>query len=102
MVTIRSVVDLQLLRTAIERHIELAFACVDAGANYAMLTHLPRPFLVMRTLGSFNHPGPMKKPIAILLRTTALKALGGCDPTISRPGSGGHLSRAVPHGTLAM
>src|SRR5215468_2951337 len=44
----------------IERHIELAFASVDAGADYVMLAHLPRPFLVMRTLGSFNHPGPMK------------------------------------------
>src|SRR5258708_1601463 len=33
-----------------------------------MLAHLRRPFLVMRTYSSFNHPGPMKKPTAILLR----------------------------------
>src|SRR5262249_9819373 len=69
LVTLRGVVELQLLGTLIDRHIELAFAGVDAGAGYGMLTHLRRPFLVMRTLRSFNHPGPMKKPIAILLRT---------------------------------
>jgi hypothetical protein len=40
------------------------------------------PFLVMRTHGSFNHPGPMKMPIAILLRQAALKAEADCDPTI--------------------
>ena len=39
----------------------------------------------MRTLGSFNHPGPMKKPIAILLRTSALTAAVGYDPTIGGP-----------------
>src|SRR5205807_713841 len=53
---------------AIDRHIELVFAGIDAGADYAMLAHLRRPFLVMRTYSSFNHPGPMKKPTAILLR----------------------------------
>jgi hypothetical protein len=59
------------------------------------------PFLVMRTHGSFNHPGPMKKPIAILLRQAALKAEADYDPTIGGP-SGGHLGRAVPHGTIAV
>src|SRR5215468_4428947 len=60
-VTIRSIVQLQLVRTAVQRHIELVFASIDASADHAMLAHLRRPFLVMRTLGSFNHPGPMKK-----------------------------------------
>jgi hypothetical protein len=62
-----------------------------------MFAHLPRPFLVMRTLGSFNHPGPMKRPTAILLRMTALKASVG---TIRRPATrprwppgSGHSSR---------
>jgi hypothetical protein len=39
----------------------------------------------MRTHGSFNHPGPMKKPIAILLRQAALKAEVDYDPTIGGP-----------------
>src|SRR5882672_4486311 len=83
--TICSVLDLQLVRMLLDRHIELAFAGVDAGADYGMLAHLRRPFLVMRTLGSFNHPGPMKTPIAILLRTAALKASVGFDPTTGGP-----------------
>src|SRR4029450_2021452 len=60
-VTIRSIVYLQPIRPALQRHIELVFASIDASADHAMLAHLRRPFLVMRTLGSFNHPGPMKK-----------------------------------------
>src|SRR6516165_9079247 len=38
-------------------------------------------------------------PTAILLRKTALKASVGNDPIDRRPGSGGHLGRAIPHGT---
>ena len=46
LVPLLAVRDLQLLvRTSIQRHIELAFASIDAGANYAMLPHLPRTFL---------------------------------------------------------
>jgi hypothetical protein len=49
-----------------------------------MLVHLRRPFLVMRTLGSFNHPGPDEEPIAILLRNSP-KGCGANDPTIGSP-----------------
>ena len=59
-VAIRGVVDLHFLDAFRERHIELVLTSVDTGAGYAMLAHLPRPFLVMRTHSSFNHPGPMK------------------------------------------
>jgi hypothetical protein len=38
----------------------------------------------MRTLGSFNHPGPMEKPTAILL-TSSPKGSGDDDPTIGDP-----------------
>jgi hypothetical protein len=61
------IVDLQAVLTAVQRDIELIFARVDAGRRCGMLAHLRRPFLVMRTLGSFNHPGPDEEPIAILL-----------------------------------
>src|SRR5258708_23714397 len=43
-----------------QRHIELGFAGIDTGGIDGILTHLRRPFLAMRTLGSVNHPGPMK------------------------------------------
>ena len=38
----------------------------------------------MRTLGSFNHPGPMKMPIAILLRSRPYGS-GALDPTTGDP-----------------
>src|SRR5690349_7087219 len=79
------VLDLHMLSSIRQRHIQLALAGIDAGANRDMLAHLRRPFLEMRTLGSFNHTGPMKKPIAILLQTSALTAAMGCDPTIGGP-----------------
>src|SRR5262249_42275537 len=82
---IASVVDLQPLRAAMQRHLELVFAGIDAGADHAMLAHLPRPFLVMRTHGSFNHPGPDEEPTAILLLSAALAASVGHDPTIGGP-----------------
>jgi len=83
-VPIRTVVDLQLLWTLVESHVELVLAGVDAGTNHAMLGHLRRPFLVMRTLGSFNHPGPDEEPIAILL-TTSPCGSGALDPTTGDP-----------------
>jgi hypothetical protein len=43
------------------------------------------PFLVMRTHGSFNHPGPDEVPIAISLQKAALAASVGNDPTIGGP-----------------
>src|SRR5579863_3699986 len=79
---IRRIVDLELIRLPLDRHIELAFAGIDTGANHAMLAHLPRPFLVMRTQGSFNHPGPMKcRPRSCYDRQPATAAMD-CDPTI--------------------
>ena len=79
------VIHLQADRTLCQSDIKLTFAGVDPGADRDRLAHLRRPFLGMRTLGSFNHPGPMKRPIAILLQTSALKAAMGCDPTIGDP-----------------
>src|SRR5215470_18799768 len=65
-----------------------------------MLAHLRRPFLVMRTLGSFNHPGPMKKPIAISLQSSP-QGFGWArsDDQLARPGwppGSGRSSRNVP------
>jgi hypothetical protein len=100
LVTLRGVVDLQLLRAAIERNVELPFAGIDPSADRGTFSHLRRPFLVMRTLGSFNHPGPDEAPIAILLRKTALKAPVGIDPIDRRPSLGGHPGWAIPHGTM--
>jgi len=56
----------------------------------------------MRTLGSFNHPGPDEVPTAILLRKTALKASVGIDPIDRRPSSGGRPGWAIPHGTMTV
>src|SRR6266550_241774 len=58
--TVRCIVDLKPGFTSGQRHIELGFAGIDAGGIDVILTHLRRPFLAMRTLGSVNHPGPMK------------------------------------------
>jgi len=99
-VAIRSVIDLQLRRTFIERGIELAFAGIDAGADHAMLTHLRRPFLVMRTLGSFNHTGQMKsRPRSCYANSPC--GCGGQRSDDRRLGSGGRPGRAVPCGTNA-
>src|ERR1700761_9776969 len=94
--TFWSVIDLQPPLTSLQRGIELALTRIDACTDRVMLAHLRRPFLVMRTLGSFNHPGPDEAPIAILLRQAALKAAMGHDPTIGGPGRGGPPGRAVP------
>src|SRR4029078_5238905 len=59
-VTLGIIVNLQP-QPARERHFELAFAGINLATQHVMLVHLRRPFLVMRTHGSFNHPGPMKK-----------------------------------------
>jgi len=53
----------------------------------------------MRTLGSINHASLDEVPIAILLRGQPETALVGNDPIDQRPGSGGRLGRAIPHGT---
>jgi hypothetical protein len=101
LVTLKRIVDLQLLRAAVERHIELPFAGIDPGTDRGTLGHLHRPSLVMRTLSSFNHAGPGEVPIAILLRKTALAASVGIDPINRRPSLGGHPGWAIPHGTMS-
>ena len=77
LVSFRRVVDLQLRRAAVERDVELPFAGVNPGTDCGTLSHLRRPSLAMRTLGSFNHPGPDEVPIAISLRKTVLQGFGG-------------------------
>jgi hypothetical protein len=77
----RAVVDLQPLGAAIECYVKLVFAGIDAGAYRVMIAHLPRPFLVMRTLGSFNHPGPMKSRS----RSRSAAALAAREHPIRRP-----------------
>jgi len=99
-VILSRIVDLQLLRAAIERDVELPLAGIDPGTDCGTLGHLRRPSLVMRTLGSFNHPGADEVPIAILLRKTALAASVGNDPIDRRPSLGGHPGWAIPHGTM--
>jgi hypothetical protein len=64
--------------------VELLLGDIDSGDHRASLVHLRRPFLVMRTHGSFNHTGLMKKPTAILLRSSP-KGSGADDPTIGDP-----------------
>src|ERR1043166_4777370 len=84
--SLTSVLDLQPIWAAIKSHIEFAFAGIDTGADHDMPAHLRRPFLVMRTLGSFNHPGLDEEPAAILLRNSP-QGSGAGDPTTGgRPG----------------
>jgi hypothetical protein len=52
------VVDLYLIALPRDRRVELVFAGVDAGADCGMNAHLPRPFLVMRTL-QLLQPAPL-------------------------------------------
>src|SRR5260370_25681727 len=79
-VTISRVVNLEFLARAVDCHIELVFAGIDTCTECDMLSHLRRPFLVMRTHGSFNHPGPMKsrprscyEPQSLRLRLGAIR-----------------------------
>src|SRR5207248_2620904 len=76
-----AIVDLQLIRAFVDRHVQLVLAGIDPGAHGAILAHLRRPFLVMRTLGSFNHPGPMKSRS----RSCSPAALVAREPPIRRP-----------------
>jgi len=99
------VVDLQPFRSAGERHIELALAGVDAGADHAMLAHLRRPFLVMRTLGSFNHPGPMKSRSRSCSGTAQKAAVRTIRRSAARPGwppGSGRSSRNDPKYRFAL
>src|ERR1043166_3143055 len=82
--SLTSVLDLQPIWAAIKSHIEVAFAGIDTGADHGMPAHLRRPFLVIRPLGSFNHPGLDEEPAAILLRNSP-QGSGAGDPT---PGAG--------------
>src|SRR5207247_2955561 len=91
-----AIVDLQLIRAFVDRYVQLVLACIDPGAHGAILAHLLRPFLVMRTLGSFNHPGPMKSRS----RSCSAAALVARERTIRRPATcsgcapgAGHSSR---------
>src|SRR5438552_9632543 len=91
-----AIVDLQLIRAFVDRHVQLVLAGIDPGAHGAILAHLLRPFLVMRTLGSFNHPGPMKSRS----RSCSAAALVARERTIRRPATcsgcapgAGHSSR---------
>ena len=72
------------LLDAVNGDVQLLLCNVDTGGNRANLLHLRRPFLVMRTHGSFNHPGSMKMPIAIWLSSSP-QGSGACDPTIGDP-----------------
>jgi len=56
----------------------------------------------MRTLGSFNHPGPDEVPTAILLQGQPQKASVGIDPIDRRPSPGGRPGWAIPHGTMRL
>src|SRR5260370_28204100 len=59
-IALGAIVDLQPICACVDRDVQLVLAGIDPGAHGAILAHLLRPFLVMRTLGSFNHPGPMR------------------------------------------
>src|SRR5260370_22551544 len=98
LVTLRGVVDLQLLRAAIERDVELPIAGIDPGADRGTLSHLRRPSLVMRPLSSFNHPRPDQHSIAILLSKTPLPPPVDIDPIVRRPHPASHPGCTIPHG----
>src|SRR6266403_718939 len=77
----RVVRDLPAQLAAVDGNVQFGLGHVDSGHDCVSLAHLPRPFLVMRTPGSFNHPGPMKSR-SRSCSPTAQKAL---ERTIRRP-----------------
>jgi hypothetical protein len=93
-VAVGRVVDLHVLLRAVDGDVEFEFADVDAGADHAKLGHLRHPFLVMRTLGSFNHPGLMKSRS----RSCSGPAHKAEALTIRRPAPvpDGHPERGIP------
>ncbi|MDQ8732882.1 hypothetical protein RCO31_34615, partial [Bradyrhizobium sp. LHD-71] len=80
----RRIGHLPALLATVKCDVELLLCNIDSGNNRVRLAHLRRPFLVMRTHGSFNHPGPMKMPTAILLANSP-RGSGALDPTIGDP-----------------
>src|SRR5260221_4915810 len=95
-VAIRGIVDLQPFAATVERHIEFAFAGIDAGADYARLAHLPRTLPCDANLVFLQPYGPDEEPIAILLRKAALVAAMGYDPTIGGPARAGTPGGPLP------
>src|SRR5947209_7012803 len=97
-----AIVDLQLIRAFVDRHVQLVLAGIDPGAHGAILAHLLRPFLVMRTLGSFNHPGPMKSrsrscsAAALVARERAIRRPATCSGCAPGAGHSSRNARTIP------
>src|SRR5439155_20801300 len=97
-----AIVDLQLIRAFVDRHVQLVLAGIDPGAHGAILAHLLRPFLVMRTLGSFNHPGPMKSrsrscsAAALVARERAIRRPATCSGYAPGAGHSSRNARTIP------
>src|SRR5437773_1001583 len=97
-----AIVDLQLIRAFVDRHVQLVLAGIDPGAHGVMLAHLLRPFLVMRTLGSFNHPGPMKSrsrscsAAALVARERAIRRPATCSGCAPGAGHSSRNARTIP------
>src|SRR4051794_9166339 len=72
LVTLGRIGHLQIVRSSVQRHIELMLASIDASANYATVTHLLRSSLECEPDAHSTMRASMKMPIAILLRRSAL------------------------------
>src|SRR5205823_5956657 len=93
-----SIVDLQRGLGSADRHIEPSLADIDSSANNAIIAHLRRPNLAMRTSKFVQPSGSDEGSIAILLRNSPSDC-GADDPTLDRPGPGGYPGRVIPRGT---
>src|SRR5258708_5542276 len=93
LVTLNRVVDLQQLRTAIDRHVELPFAGIDPGTDHGTLGHLRRPFLVYEP----SVPSTMRVPMKCRsrsryddspkrLRWASIRSIGGPARAATRAG----------------
>src|SRR6185437_16015147 len=76
---------LPVLFAAIDGDVQFSLGDVDSGCDCGRLGHLRHPFLVMRTLGSFNHPGLMKS------RSRS------CSPTAQQSQEERSIRRPAPH-----
>jgi hypothetical protein len=95
---VRAVVDVEALGRAVDRHVELVLAGVDAGAEYASIRHLRSTLPCQRTSRSGNHPGPMKR-LARSCYEAARNGSGRTDPTPACPALGARPGRGAPFGT---
>jgi hypothetical protein len=82
------------------RAVQLRLADINPCTNQRLrvsFAHLRRPCLVSEPKVPATYPGPMKRPVAILLLPSP-KGSGGDDPTTDPPAPGGRPGQDIPHG----